>query len=110
MDDLTYHLDAQQAMKKERVSENRRVEASNPWYWGTLQSLRSHPKFGEVATNLQAELETFRLHELASMDHAIGMNGQIATHCQQRLLPGPGRRLANERTILTNDGHCLYSC
>ena len=84
MDDLTYHLDAQQAMKKEMVSENRRVEASNPWYWGTLQSLRSHPKFGEVATNLRAELETFRLHELASMDHAIGMNGQIALHCQQR--------------------------
>ena len=84
MDDLTYHLDAQQAMKKEMVSENRRVEASNPWHWGTLQSLRSHPKFGKVATNLQAELETFRLHELASMDHAIGMNGQIALHCQQR--------------------------
>ena len=84
MDDLTYHLDAQQAMKKEKVAENRRVVAANPWYWGTLQSLRSHPKFGEVATNLREELETFRLHELASMDHSIGMNGQVALHCQQR--------------------------
>ena len=31
------------------------------------------------------------------------------THRKQRLLPGPGRRLANERTILTNDGQCLYT-
>ena len=94
MDDLTYHLDAQQAMKKEKVVENRRVVAANPWYWGTLQSLRSHPEFGKGDTNLQTELETFRLHEQASMDHTIAMNGQIALHCQQRF-----RATLNQQTF-----------
>ena len=84
MDDLTYHLDAQHAMKTEKVVENRRAGSGNPWYWGTLQSLRSHPDFGKVTTNLKEELETFRLHEQASMDHAIAMNGRVALHCQQR--------------------------
>ena len=85
MDDLTFHLDTQYAMKKEEVEGGQRKTTDNSWYWGTLQSLRGHPDLNDGdADELKKALQKFRLFEQGSTDHALELNGKVALSCQRR--------------------------
>ena len=100
MDDLTYHLDTQTAMKEEKVEEGKRKPTGNSWYWGTLQSLRGHTDLGAGdAANFQKALEEFRLHEQGSTDHALELNGKVALHCQRRT-----RATLQQQRFINHDG------